>query len=112
MVAPVLLSRHRVAYERQGGYRAIDVVLHRGAPAPPDRPDNFSFHLNGKAPTPRRHTRKCGNTGQKRRVALDEVEKVLRRDAEQSCVGLMLRNLNGRDRGPIHPAKGLEIAAI
>src|SRR5207248_7091648 len=112
MVVLLLLSRHRIGYEREGCSRAIDVVLHRGRPAQPDRPDNFSVHLNGEPPTPRRHTRKCGDTGQKRRVTLDEVEKVLRGDAEQSCVSLILRNLNGRDRGPIHPAKGLEIAAI
>jgi hypothetical protein len=43
---------------------------------------------------------------------LDKVEKVLRGDAEQSGVRLILCNLNGRDRGPIHPAKGLEIPAV
>src|SRR5437667_11930415 len=112
MVAPLLFSWHRIGYERQGCSRAIDVVLHRGRPAQPDRPDNFSVHLNGKPPTPRRHARERGETGQKRRVALDKVEKVLRGNAEQSCIRLVLRNLDGRDRGPIHPAKGLEIAAV
>jgi hypothetical protein len=43
---------------------------------------------------------------------LDKVEKVLRGNAEQSCVRLILRHLDGKDRGPIHPAKGLEIAAV
>src|SRR6266404_6520704 len=54
---------------------------------------------------------KC-TSGQKRRVALDKIEKVLRRDAKQSCIGLVLRNLDRKDRSPIHPAKGLEIAAV
>src|SRR6266436_6254609 len=112
MVAPSLVSRDRIGYERQGCSRTIDIVLHRGRSAHPDRPDNFSVHLDGKPSTPRRHTRKRGDAGQKRRVALDKVEKVLRGDAEQSCVSLVLRNLNGRDRGPIHPAKGLEIVAV
>src|SRR3984885_10106809 len=117
MVAPLLLStallsRHSTGYERQGCFCAIDVVLHRGRPAQPDRPDNFSIHLNGKPSTPRRHTRKRWDAGQKRRVALDKVEKVLRRDAEQSCVRLVLGHLSGRDRGAIHPAECLEIAAV
>src|SRR6266436_2984961 len=112
MVAPLLLSRPRIGYKSERCSRAIDVVLHGGGSVYPDRPDNFSVHLNGKPPTPRRHTGKRGNTGQKRRVALDKVEKVLRGNAEQSCVSLVLCNLDGRDRGPIHPAKGLEIAAV
>src|SRR5229473_5741700 len=112
MAAPLLCSRHRIGYERQGCSRAIDVVLHRGRPAQPDRPDNFSVHLNWKPSAPRRHTRKRGHPGQKRRVTLDKVEKVLRGDAEQSCIRLILRNLDAKDRGPIHPAKGLEIAAV
>src|ERR1700732_1049375 len=104
--------RHRIGYERQGCFRAIDVVLHRGRPAYSDGPDNFSVHLNGKPSTPRRHTGKRRNAGQERRVALDKVEKILRGDAEQSCVRFILRHLDGWDRGPIHPAKSLEIAAI
>jgi hypothetical protein len=43
---------------------------------------------------------------------LDKFEKVLRGDAEQSCIRLILRNLDGKDRGPIHAAKGLEIATV
>src|SRR5258708_37575125 len=107
-----LLSGYHVEYERQGCSRAIDVVLHRGRPAHSDRPDNFSVDLDGKPSTPRRHTGKRGHAGQERRVALDKVEKVLRGDAEQSRVRLVLRNLDAKDRGPIHPAKGLEIAAV
>src|SRR5258708_8375833 len=112
MVAPLLLSRQRVGYERQRRLRAIDVVLHRGRPAQADRPDNFSVHLNGEPSSPRRHTRKRGHAGQKRRVALDKVEKVLRGHAEQSCIRLILRNLDAEDRGPIHPAKGLEVTPV
>src|SRR3984893_16812990 len=112
MVVSLLLARHRLGYERQGCFCAIDVVLHCGRTAQPDRPDNLSVHLDGKPATPRRYTRKRGDAGQKRRVALDKVEKVLSGDAEQSGVRLLLRNLDGRHRGPIHPAKGLEIAAV
>jgi len=110
---PSLLSRHRIGQERQGCSRAIDVVLYRGRPAQSDRPDNFSVHLNGKPSTPRRHARKRWDTGQKRRVALDKVEKsCVDGNAEQSCIRLILRHLDGKDRGPIHPAKGLEITAV
>src|SRR6266481_5479099 len=112
MVAASLLSRYRSRYELQGCFRAIDVVLHRGSATWPDRPDNFSVHPNGKPSTPCRHTRKRGDAGQERRVTLDKVEKVLSGDSEQSCVRLILRHLDGKDRGPIHPAKGLEIPAI
>src|SRR3984957_21262575 len=90
----------------------MDVVLPRRRAAHPDRPDNFSVHLDGKPSAPRRHTLKRRNAGQKRRVALDKVEKVLSGDAEQSRVRLILRNLDGWDRGPIHPAKRLEIATV
>jgi hypothetical protein len=43
---------------------------------------------------------------------LDEVEKVLRGDAEQSRIRLVLRNFDAKDRSPIHPAECLEIAPI
>ena len=59
------VNRPRVGHERQGCSRTIDVVLHRGRPAQPDRPDHFSVHLNGKPSTPRCHTRKRGDAGQK-----------------------------------------------
>jgi hypothetical protein len=52
-----------------------------GAPLTPIAPDNFSVHLNGKPSTPRRNTRKRWDAGQKRRVALNKVEKFLRGDA-------------------------------
>src|SRR6202163_1581785 len=107
MVARLLLSRHRIGYEREGCCRAIDVILHRGRPAQPDRPDNFSVHLDGKPPTPRRHTRKRGDTGQKRWVALDKVEKVLRGNVEQSCIRLILRHLDAKDRAPSIRRKAL-----
>src|SRR3984893_1326512 len=67
MVAPLSFSWHRIGYERYSCFRAVDVVLHCGRTAQPDRPDNFSVHLNGKPSTPRRHTRKRGDAGQKRR---------------------------------------------
>src|SRR6202022_1641629 len=102
-----LVSWHRIGYERQGCSRAIDVVLHCGRPAQPDSPDNFSVHLDGEPSSPRRHTRKRGHAGQKRRVALDKVEKVLRGDAEQSCIRLILRNLDAEDRAPSIRLKAL-----
>src|SRR5258708_32644127 len=98
MVAPLLPSRYRVGYERQGCSRAIDVVLHRGRSAHSDRADNFSIDLDGKPSTPRRHTGKRGHAGQKRRFALDKVEKVLRGDSEQSRLRLVLRTLDAKAR--------------
>src|SRR5438477_6574533 len=95
------VSGHRIGYERQGCFRAIDVVLHRGCPTHPDRPDDFAVHLDGEPPSVRRHARQRGDAGQERRVALDEAEEVLRGDAEQSCVRLVLRDLDGADRSPI-----------
>ena len=109
---PNSAHRHRVGYEHQGCSRAIDVVLHGGCPAYANGPDNFPVHRNGKPSTPRRHTRKGGDASQKRGVALDKVEKILRGDTEQSGVRFILRHLNSRDRSSIHPAKGLEIATI
>src|ERR1700731_4381807 len=106
MVTPLFLSRRRIGFEGYGSFCAIDDVLYLGGPAHPDRTDNFSVFLGGKPSTPRRNTLKRGDAGQKRRVVLDKVEKVLRGNAEQSCVRLILRDLNGRNRGPIHPAKG------
>ena len=47
-----LFGQHLIGYERQGCSRAVDVVLHRGRPAHPDRPDKFSIHLDRK-PSPR-----------------------------------------------------------
>src|SRR5437899_7411078 len=110
LLAPA--AGHRIGYERDGCSRAIDVVLHRGRPAQPDRPDNFSVYTDGKPSSPRRHTRKRGDAGQERWVALNKVEKVLRGDTEQSCIRLILRNLDGKDRGTIHPAECLEIASV
>src|SRR2546421_11545291 len=84
-----------IGYERQGCSRAVDVVLYRGRSAQPDRPDDLSVHLDGTPSSPRRHTRKRGDAGQKRRVALNKVEKVLGGNTEQSRIGLVLRNLDG-----------------
>jgi hypothetical protein len=50
---------------------------------------NISLRRRREPSSPRRHTRKRGHAGQKRRVALDKVEKVLRGDAEQSCIRLI-----------------------
>src|SRR5437660_192754 len=106
------VSRHGIGYKRQGGFRAIDVILYRGRPAHSDRPDDFSVYLDWEPASPRCHTRQRGDAGQERRVALDKVEELLRGDADQSCVRLVLRHLDAKDRSPIHPAKGLEIAPV
>src|SRR4029077_12814841 len=89
----------------RGCARAIDIVLHRGRSAHPDRPDNFSVDLNGKPSAIRRHAPERGNAGQKRRVALD----ILRGDAEQSCVRLILRDLDGRIGAPSIRLKALRL---
>src|SRR5271156_2507377 len=112
ILAPLLFFWNRIRYEREGRFRAINVILHRGCAAETDRSDNFSIHLDGKPAAPRGHARECGDTGQKRRVALDKFEKFLRRNAEQSRVRLVLRHLNAEDRCSIHPAKGLKIAPV
>ena len=44
------MGRHRIGYQRQGRFRAIDVVLRRWRPAHSDRPDNFSAHVNRQPP--------------------------------------------------------------
>jgi hypothetical protein len=81
----------------------------------PWRPDSRFTNAgvsNGEPSSPRCYTRKRGDASQERRVALDELEELLRGDAEQSCVRLVLRHLDAKDRSPIHPAKGLEIAPV
>src|SRR5258705_13725038 len=50
----------RIGHECQRRPGAIDVVLYCGRPAQPDRTDNFSVHLNGKASAPRCYPRKIG----------------------------------------------------
>jgi hypothetical protein len=104
-----LLSRHGIGHERQRRSRAVNVILHRGRPAHPDRPDNFSVHLNGKPSTPRRHTRKRRDASQKRRVALDKVEQFLRGDAEQSCICFILGNLDAKEGAPSIRQKALRL---
>src|SRR5580692_2951555 len=83
-----------------------------GAPLTPIAPTTSPFTLMGNPPPHAATRASVGMPGQKRRVPLDKVEKVLRGDAKQRCIRLILRNLDAKDRGPIHPAKGLEIAAV
>jgi len=73
-----------IGYESQSRSRAVDVVLHLGRPANSDRPDNFSLHLDGKPATHARYARKRGDAAKSDGSPLDEVEKVLSGDAEQS----------------------------
>jgi hypothetical protein len=84
-------------YECQGRSRAVDIVLHRRRSAHPDRPDKFAVHLDGKPSPVRRHTRQRGDAGPERRVALDEVEEVLRGHAEERRVRFVLRNLDAQN---------------
>jgi hypothetical protein len=82
-----------------------------GAPLTPIAPTISPSTLMGNPPP---HAATRGSVGMPAKsdgFALDKVEKLLR-DAEQSCVRLIPRNLDGRDRGPIHPAKSLEDAGI
>src|SRR5216683_3107673 len=55
ILAPLLFFWNRIRYEREGRFRPINVVLHRGCAAETDRSDNFSIHLDGKPAAPRRH---------------------------------------------------------
>src|SRR6202171_6214462 len=59
----LLFIRNRIRYEREGRFRSINVILHRGRAAETDRSDNFSIHLDGKPATPRGYTRKRGDAG-------------------------------------------------
>src|SRR6202521_1158184 len=55
ILAPLLFIRNRIRYERDGRFRAINVILHRGCAAETDRSDNFSIHFDGKSAPPARH---------------------------------------------------------
>src|ERR1700730_1041532 len=55
ILAPLLFFWNRIRYEREGRFRAINVILHRGCAAETDRSDNFSIHFDGKSAAPRRH---------------------------------------------------------
>src|SRR5579863_5284269 len=56
ILAPLLFFWNAIRYEREGRFRAINVILHRGCAAETDRSDNFSIHFDGKSAAPRRHT--------------------------------------------------------
>src|SRR5260370_14125534 len=81
-----------------------------GAPLSPIAPTISPSTLMGKPPPHAATRARLGMPAKSDGSPLDKVEKVLRGDAEQSRVRLILRNLNGGDRGPIHPDKCLEIA--
>src|SRR6266403_3081630 len=55
ILAPLLFFWNRIRYEREGRFRAINIILHRGCAAETDRADNFSIHFDGKSAAPRRH---------------------------------------------------------
>src|SRR6202049_2154015 len=55
LLAPLIFFWNPIRYEREGRFRAINVILHRGCAAETDRSDNFSIHFDGKSATPRRH---------------------------------------------------------
>src|SRR5258708_12355705 len=55
ILAPLLFSWNPIRYEREGRFRAINVILHRGCASETDRSDNFSIHFDGKSAAPRRH---------------------------------------------------------
>src|ERR1700726_3686781 len=55
ILAPLLFFWNPIRYEREGRFRAINVILHRGCAAETDRSDNFSIQFDGKSAAPRRH---------------------------------------------------------
>src|SRR5580693_4537690 len=55
ILAPLLFFWNPLRYEREGRFRAINVILHRGCAAETDRSDNSSIHFDGKSTAPRRH---------------------------------------------------------
>src|SRR6202790_1478374 len=55
ILAPLLFFWNPIRYEREGRFRAINVILHRGCAAETDRSDNFSIHFDGKSAAPRHH---------------------------------------------------------
>src|SRR5229473_5549548 len=83
-----------------------------GAPLTPIAPTTSPFTLIGNPPPHAATRASVGIPAKSDGSPLDKVEKVLRGNAEQSCIGLILRHLDAKDRGTIHPAKGLEIAAV
>src|ERR1700692_4157456 len=78
-----------------------------GAPLRPVAPTISPSTLMGNPPPHAAIRATRGQAVQKRRGGLDGVEKFLRGDAEQRNILLVLRNLDAKDRGAIHPAKGL-----
>src|SRR6202035_2002915 len=52
ILAPLLFFWNRILYEREGRFRAINVILHRGCAAETDRSDNFSMHLRWETRRP------------------------------------------------------------
>src|SRR5580692_3059656 len=51
ILAPLLFFWNPLRYEREGRFRAINVILHRGCAAETDRSDNFSIHFDRKSAT-------------------------------------------------------------
>ena len=52
------------------------------------------------------------NARKERRVALDEIEEVLRRESEERCIRFVLCKLDGNNGRAVHPAEGLQIAPV
>src|SRR3954465_14780167 len=106
MMVSLLVSRNQSGTSARAALAQSTSFCTVGAPLSPIAPTTSPFTLMGNPP-PHAATRESGgDTGQKRRVALDKVEEVLCGNAEQSCIRLILRHLDAKDRGPIHPAKG------
>jgi len=86
--------------------RNPDIVLHAGDPAHPIA-DNFSDLLMGHPP-PHAAIRASVGAGQKRRVALDKVEKSCVETPSQSC-NACYAPYQGRNRGSIHRLNALRL---
>src|SRR5580700_8850991 len=50
ILAPLLFFWNRIRYEREGRFRAINVILHRGCAAEADRSTTSPFTLMGNPP--------------------------------------------------------------
>src|SRR5437899_5493474 len=95
----------------ESGLGAGNVLLYRAA-THPDTTDYFVAYSDRQSTTEEGDTWDMGHTGEKGRIVLDEVVKVLRGHAEERGVGLVLCHLDADQRCAVHAAEGLEQAAF
>ena len=105
---PLSFSWHRIGYGARAAFAQSKSFCTVGAPLSRIAPTTSPFTLMGNPP-PHAATRASVGIPAKSDGSL--WIKVLRGNAEQSCVCLVLGHLGGRDRAAIHPAKG-RISAV